>query len=432
VRHAWVDATAGVAGDMLLGALLDAGADLTAVRTAVRSVVGDAVEIEVREVTRAGLRATKADVRLIQADPPHRTWSTVQTMITDAPGLPDRVRERALAVFTRLAEAEGRVHGIAAAEVHFHEVGALDSIADVVGVCAALVSLGVDRVTSSEVALGSGTVRAAHGTIPVPVPAVVELSRGWPVLSGGAGELTTPTGMALVTTLAEDTGPMPPLVVERSGAGAGSKDRPERANITRVIIGTPATSLHAKLSTDRGLEAAETPQLSTVSERESAAVLEANVDDLDPRLWPEVLARLMATGASDAWLTPILMKKGRPAHTLSVLCPPEDADRLQEVVLTETSTLGVRRSEWSKYALERYWLEVDLPGGQVRIKIGHRGGAIVQATPEFSDIVALGAATNRAPQLILALAQAAAVERGLVAGAPYVPAPPPPEAGGQS
>jgi uncharacterized protein (TIGR00299 family) protein len=411
VTQAWVDATAGVAGDMLLGALLDAGADLAAVRAAVRAVVGDAVEIDIRDVTRAGLRATKAEVGLIQADPPHRTWSTVQTMISDA-ALAEPVRDRALAVFARLAEAEGRVHGIPAADVHFHEVGALDSIADVVGVCAALVDLGVDGLTSSEVALGSGTVRAAHGTIPVPVPAVVELSRGWPVLSGGAGELTTPTGMALLTALASAAGPMPPLVVQRSGSGAGTKDRPERANITRVVIGSTGGSAGAL-------------------DREPAAVLEANVDDLDPRLWPEVLARLMAEGASDAWLTPILMKKGRPAHTLSVLCPPEEADRLQDVILTETSTLGVRRSDWTKYALERSWVELDLTEGRVRIKIGHRDGVIVQATPEFGDIVALGAATDRAPQLVLALAQAAAVERGLVAGAPYVPVPPPPQARGQ-
>ena len=197
----WIDATAGIAGDMLLGALLDAGADLEVVRAAVRAVVADAVAIEVTEVSRAGLRAAKAEVRLQAVDPPHRPWSAVATMIDDA-GLSPEVRDRALAVFARLADAEGRVHGIAPAEVEFHEVGALDSIADVVGVSAALADLGVQTISASEVALGSGTIRAAHGVIPVPVPAVVELARGWPVLAGGTGERATPTGMALVTALA--------------------------------------------------------------------------------------------------------------------------------------------------------------------------------------------------------------------------------------
>ena len=212
-------------------------------------------------------------------------------------------------MFAALADAEARAHGIDAADVHFHEVGALDSIADVVGVCAALADLGVATVSGGEVAVGSGTVRMAHGRIAVPGPAVVELSRGWRVRSGGEGELTTPTGMALVATLSAATGgtceDLPPMSLDGSGTGAGTRDVAGRPNVTRVLLGQRA-------------DAAST----AASDGTPATVLEANVDDLDPRLWPGVLAALVAAGAHDAWLTPILMKKGRPAHTLHVLCAP--------------------------------------------------------------------------------------------------------------
>lgn len=398
VRHAWIDASAGTAGDMLLGALLDAGAGLIAVQEAVRAVAGDDVSVAATSVTRAGLRSTLATVEIRHDDPPHRPWRTVRQMIMEA-GLPDRVRDDAAAVFARLAAAEGRVHGIDPEEVTFHEVGALDSIADTVGTCAALHDLGVTAITASEVALGSGTARSAHGVIPVPVPAVVELARNWRVLAGGSGELTTPTGMALLATLAAEQTTLPAMRLDRVGIGAGSRDTPGRANVTRVLLGEVVA---------RGA-APEEPT-------EEMTVLEANVDDLDPRLWPQVLSRLLDAGAADAWLQPMIMKKGRPAHTLSVLSQPSRAALLRELILVETTTLGVRQHPVSRYALPRIWEPVVLDGTTVRIKISHRDGVIIQATPEFEDVAAFAAARALPEQQALQQAQVAAAQRGLATG----------------
>ncbi|MGI4894479.1 MAG: nickel pincer cofactor biosynthesis protein LarC [Janthinobacterium lividum] len=396
-RLVWIDAGAGVAGDMLLAALLDAGADLQRVQAAVDAVVPAAVRLRTRTVTRAGLRALKLDVDVVETDHPHRRWSSIRERLTAAE-LDEGVRTRALAVFTRLAEAEARVHAIAPEEVHFHEVGSLDSIADVVGVCAALHDLGVTQVSASAIALGSGTVRSAHGVLPVPPPAVVELCRGWEVFAGGCGELATPTGVALLTTLAAGPSTLPRLVVEASGSGAGSRDTAERANVVRVLVGSAA-----------GPAGAETPDRQSV-------LLAANVDDLDPRIWPEVLRELMSAGALDAWLTPVLMKKGRPAHTLEVLADPDQADALSSAVLRHTSTLGVRRSIVTRDVLDRDWHPLDVDGTPLRIKVGHRDGTLIQAMPEFEDVLTLAHAQGSTVQDALLAAHAAAVAAGLVAG----------------
>ena len=391
-RHAWIDASAGVAGDMLLGALLDAGASLRGVQEAVDAVVPGAVFIGTDEVTRAGLRATHAVVDVRRPDQPHRAWHEIRAMLSDAE-LEDSVRRRATAVFARLAAAEAAVHGIAEDAVHFHEVGALDSIADIVGVCAALADLGVTSISAGEVAVGSGRVAMAHGEVGVPVPAVVELSRGWRVRSGGPGELATPTGMALVVALAEACQDLPALVVRATGTGAGSRDRPGRANVTRVIIGDrPATAS----SGDPDLE--------------PAVVLEANVDDLDPRLWPGVLSALLAAGASDAWLTPIVMKKGRPAHLLTVLCPPAEVGRLRDLILRETSTFGVRQRTVDKYALPRGWVEVEVDGVPVSVKVAHRDGRIIQVTPEFESVAAAALRLARTQGAVMTAAARAATD----------------------
>lgn len=398
VRHLWVDASAGVAGDMLLGALVDAGADLDIVQQTIDAVIPGAVKVTSTTVTRAGLRATKVGVVVLVADPPHRTWRTIRDLLSAA-DIPPQVQDRALAVFGRLAVAEAHVHGIPAEDVHFHEVGALDSIADVVGVCAALHALRVDKVTAGEVAVGSGRVRIAHGNIPVPVPAVAELARGWRIRAGGTGELATPTGMALITELAAECADLPALSVLSVGVGAGTRDTPGTPNVVRVILGRPADQ-----------DAGET--------REVMVVLDTNVDDLDPRLWPGVLTELLAAGAADAWLTPMLMKKGRPAHTLSVLGRPEQAAALRELMFRETSTIGIRQITVQRFTLPRMFARVEVSGGSVAIKIAHRDGRIVRATPEFNDVAAAAAAASLPPSQVLLESIAAASNAGLRPGEP--------------
>lgn len=429
-RHGWVDASAGVAGDMLLGALLDAGAGLDVVQAAIDAVIPGAVQVVATPVLRAGLRALKVDIRVLVDDPPHRTWRHIRRLLQagpparsaaqsppDSPGgvatspdvLPastpsvERIRRRATAVFARLADAEAQVHGIAAEDVHFHEVGALDAIADVVGVCAALEALGIATLSAGEVAVGSGRVRTAHGELPVPVPAVAHLSQGWRVHAGGRGELATPTGMAVIRALAVTCEDLPAMSVEAVGVGAGGRDTPERPNVVRVVVGAAS----GRTLTHDG---------------EPAVVLEANVDDLDPRLWPGVLAGLLRAGAADAWLVPIIMKKGRPAHTLTVLCHPERAGVLRDQIFRHTTTLGVRESFRRKVALARTFVDVTLDGSNVAVKVAHRDGIIVQVMPEFDDVAGLAARRGRPERVVLQAALAAAATAGLTVGS-ALPAP---------
>ena len=397
-RHAWIDATAGVAGDMLLGALVDAGAPLEEVQRAVDAVLPGAIQLRYQVTTRAGQRAARIEVELVAIDVPERRWSTIRDVVTAA-DLAPRVRDRSLRTFQLLAEAEARVHDIAVEDVHFHEVGALDSIADIVGVAAALDVLQVDTVSASAVAVGSGRAATAHGDLPVPVPAVVQLAADWRIFAGGTGELTTPTGMALLAALSERCEDLPRLTFEASGSGAGSKDVPDRPNLTRVLLGSR--------------EAVQSPHASG-----DAVVLEANVDDLDPRLWPDVLSTLLSAGASDAWLIPITMKKGRPAYTLAVLAEPDRTARLRDVVLTRTSTIGIREIAVTKTALPRGWVDVSVRNQTLPVKIAHRDEVIWQVTPEFEDLQRIATLCSISPAALLAEASAAAAELGLVIGAP--------------
>jgi pyridinium-3,5-bisthiocarboxylic acid mononucleotide nickel chelatase len=397
-RHAWIDASAGVAGDMLLGALVDAGADLTVVQQAVDAVIADSVRLTSTPVTRAGQHASRISVGVITQDVPVREWRAINDLIVTA-DLAAPIRDRATATFGRLAEAEGRVHNLPAADVHFHEVGALDSIADIVGVAAALHSLEIDSISASAIAVGSGRSRGAHGDMGIPVPAVVELAAGWKLFAGGSGELTTPTGMALVSALAERCENLPLLTLQASGSGAGSRDTPGRPNLTRVLIGERVIHSDDDLS-------------------ETDVLIEANVDDLDPRLWPGVLTSLMRAGAADAWLVPIIMKKGRPAHTVSVLARPDQAGDLRYLLLTLTSTIGVRETRVRKTALPRGWVDLILGGSCISIKIAHRHGTIWQVTPEFDDLERAADEQDLSPITVLEQAMAAALAAGLVAGAP--------------
>jgi uncharacterized protein (TIGR00299 family) protein len=393
----WLDCGSGASGDMLLGALVGAGVPLEVLDAAVGQVAPERVTLRTEAVQRAGLAATRVHVAAPESHV-HRTMGDVRDLLLGADLAAD-VRARSLEVFERLATAEGAVHGIPADDVHFHEVGALDAIADVVGVCTGLVHLGLDRLVCSTVGVGSGTVRAAHGLLPVPPPAVVELLRGWASAAGPAErELCTPTGAALLTSWATGQGPQPAMVVDRVGIGAGGADLPSHPNVVRLLVGEPVQ--------------ASGPGVAQL-------LLEANVDDLDPRLWPALLERLLATGAVDAWLTPILMKKGRPAHTLSVLADPSAREDLLDVVFAESSTIGVREHTVSKLALVRETTTVDVDGRPVRVKIARRRGRVVNVQPEYDD-VALAASVTGVP-LKVVLARAAA------AGAAHLGTPAPPD-----
>jgi hypothetical protein len=384
---------------MLCGALVAAGVPLEVLQAGVDRVVPGAVRWTADTVSRGGVRATKVTPAADDREAPERSWATIRTLLERA-DLPAVVADPAIRIFTRLAEAEARVHGVPVADVTFHEVGGVDAIADVVGVCAALDHLAVTRVTAGVLALGSGRTRTRHGQVPVPVPAVLEMVEGWQVVAGGDGELATPTGTAVITALAAECTELPSMRVESTGVGAGTTDVPGRPNVVRVAVGRAAVS---------------------PSEPTTEVVIETNVDDLDPRLWPGVLERLLAQGAADAWLTPVVMKKGRPAHTLSVLAPAERAQRLRRIVFAETSSIGLRETTVRKHALERMEVEIAVPGGSVRVKVALDAGRIVHATPEFDDVAALAAQCGRPVRDVLEDAVAATVSDGLVPGAPAPP-----------
>jgi uncharacterized protein (TIGR00299 family) protein len=315
-----------------------------------------------------------------------RSWAEVRQVIEGA-GLDAAVRDRALDTFARLARAEGAAHGVEPDEVHFHEVGALDAIADIVGVAAASIALELDRIVVSTIALGGGRqVRGQHGGIPIPGPAVLHLLREAeaPVVGGTAPyEMTTPTGAALLATLADEFGLMPPVRILQTGVGAGGRDPVEVPNIVRVVIGEATVQPSTEL------------------------VYETNVDDLDPRIWPQVLARLLQAGAADAWLTPILMKKGRPAHTLSVLTSSANAEVVRSVILTETSAIGLREFPIRKHAADREFASVEVSGQRIHVKIARYGGQVVNVQPEYEDVVTAAAALDKPVKSVLARAIAA-------------------------
>jgi uncharacterized protein (TIGR00299 family) protein len=387
----WVDASSGASGDMLLGALLGAGVPVEVVSAAVASVAPEHVAIGPETVTRNGFAATRCHVKVADSTT-HRTWRDVRALLEDA-RLDEDVRARALATFERLAVAEATVHGTEPDQVHFHEVGALDAIADVVGACAGLAHLALDELVVSPVAVGSGTVRGAHGVLPVPPPAVVELLRGVPSYAGpGASELCTPTGAAVLTAAATSYGPQPGMSVRRVGVGAGGRDPDTHANVLRLLVGEPLRP---------GAHGTTGPML-----------LEANVDDLDPRLWPLVIAALLDAGASDAWLTPIVMKKGRPAHTLTALVAADRADVVRTEIFRQTSTIGLRETTLAKTALDRAMRTVLVGGHEVRVKLALHQGLVVNAQPEYDDVARVAAVTGRPAKEVLA--DAVAASRGLV------------------
>ena len=347
-RSAWFHCFAGIAGDMALGSLLDAGADEAEVVALVERLPVPGWKVVTQATMRNGIAATALTVHAEESGIV-RTHSHIVGLIEEA-RLPDRVRERALAVFGALAEAEGRLHRRPPSQVHFHEVGGIDAIVDVVGTCAALEVLGVDVVHASAVATGTGMIRSAHGALPNPAPAVVELLRGAPTYGREVGvELTTPTGAALLAAMVSGWGPMPPMTIEATGFGAGARELADLPNLTQVVIGSIA-----EVPLDAG---------------QPVVLLEANVDDATGETLAHAVAALLEAGAHDAWLTPIVMKKGRPAYTVSALADPALAGQVAARLTAETGSLGVRGSRLERWPAPRTTAAVEVGGLPVRVKV---------------------------------------------------------------
>ncbi|MFN2593428.1 MAG: nickel pincer cofactor biosynthesis protein LarC [Actinomycetota bacterium] len=356
----YFDCIGGAAGDMVLAALVDCGAPRAEVAEAISALAIDA-SLDFETVSKNGVRALKAKVTAPE-DTDARSYNDVRGLL-EGSDLDDGVRERAIEVFELLAKAEAKIHSTDIDDVHFHEVGAVDALVDIVGSCAALEGLDVDRVVCSPIPTGHGTVESRHGPLPVPAPAVVEILQGAPLFERGTLETITPTGAALLQTFASEFGPMPPLRIEGSGYGAGSHDL-ELPNVLRVVLGA---------------------ELEARSDQPNALIVEANLDDMTPELIPYVIDSLLEAGAQDAWATPIVMKKGRPAITIAALCEPTHKWHIMEILYRETTTLGIRLIPLAKDEIDRRWVEVWVEDRPVRVKLGIKSGDVVTVAVEHDD-----------------------------------------------
>ncbi|HUI07197.1 MAG TPA: nickel pincer cofactor biosynthesis protein LarC [Verrucomicrobiae bacterium] len=381
----YLDCFSGISGDMFLGALLDLGVSEDKLRGELTKLKLSGFTISTRRVVKQNVSATKFDVieeprhsavRGTGATRSHRGYTEIVAMIEDS-GLSDTVKRRALSLFKRVGEAEAKIHGIPLEKVHFHEVGAVDSIVDIVGASIAVDALGVDEIQASPPRLGSGFVDTAHGRLPVPVPATLELLRGIPTQGGSdPAELVTPTGAALLAEFCTTFGPLPPMSVEKIGYGAGSRDLERAPNVLRAVVGEASIRLRPAGRDYDGQESEET---------DTIGVIETNIDDMNPQLFGDVLERVLAAGALDAFLTPVQMKKNRPGTLLTVLCERNDVDRLAELLLTHTTSFGVRTHEAQRRKLSREIVKVVTRFGEIEVKIGRLGDRIVSRTPEYES-----------------------------------------------
>ena len=414
----YFDCFSGAAGDMILGALLDAGLPLDELRRALGSLAIDPGVVWTEKVTRAGVAATKFHVRGEEAaldhahdhervldsdhghdhssDPyevrhhhTHRSLTEIDALI-DGSGLSSSGQDRAKALFARLGEAEAAIHGTSMDKVHFHEVGALDSIIDIVGTVHALEAFGADRILSSPLNVGSGSVHSVHGLYPVPAPATARLLEGVPIYAGPQkAELVTPTGALLITAYAEEFGVVPPMRLQRAGYGAGSQDFPDSPNVLRVLIG----------------------EGDTASPPHRVVVIEAEIDDMNPQIFGVLIDRLLGEGALDVFYTSIQMKKNRPGTLLSIIAPPSARERLTATVFRETTTIGIRYREMDRECLDRETVPVDTPFGRVGIKVARRNGEVMNASPEFDDCARLAADSGRPVKDIQAAAMKAFLDQ---------------------
>lgn len=377
---AWFHCFSGIAGDMALGALIDAGADIDEVRAMCERIPIDGWSLEAHTTLRGGIAATKASV-LAEETTVVRTVRHITGLLEEA-RLPERVRQRSLAAFNLIAQAEGRLHNKPPSQVHLHEVGSLDAIVDIVGTSSALEVLGVEEVLSSPVAQGMGMIRSAHGLMPNPPPAVIEILQGVPTFGLDiAAEMTTPTGAALIATLAAGFGPLPPMKIQASGFGAGTRELEDRPNLTQVVLGQTASA------PDPG---------------QPVMLLETNIDDATGETLAHAIGALLEAGAHDAWLTPIHMKKGRPAHTVSALADIALAKQVMRAMIDETGTLGVRAQQLERWPQARVEEFVEIDGQPVRVKV-----SAGRTKVELEDAANVARTTGRPVREVISLAEAA-------------------------
>jgi uncharacterized protein (TIGR00299 family) protein len=366
MRLAYFDCPSGASGDMILAALVDAGAPFEALSRELAGLGVDGYRLERREVIKAGFRATKVDVALGHHDAGHRGLREILDIL-ERSRLAPAVRDMASRVFQRLAEAEARVHGTTPERVHFHDVGAVDAIVDVTGACIGLHLLGVDAVHVGALPVGGGFVQGPHGRMPVPGPATAELLKGFPTLDTGVRrELVTPTGAAILTTLAAGAGAMPAMRVTAVGYGAGTMDL-ETPNVLRLFVG-------------------EAPVATVTAPAETIVQVETTVDDMSPQLYEPLLERLLEAGALDVWLTPVIMKRSRPGVVLTALCEPGRVADLSRLLFEESSTIGVRWTAYQRSRLEREMVRLDTAYGPVTFKVSRLEGRVVTVTPEFEEV----------------------------------------------
>ena len=390
MRIGYFDCFSGVSGDMILGALVDAGLGVERLQATVAGLGLSGIRITAEQVKRGAFVGTQVHVRTDDHGHPHRHLRDIEAIL-DRADIPDPIRADARRIFRRLAEAEAKVHGTTPDRIHFHEVGALDAIADIVGATWGIRQLGLERIHVSPVNLGGGFIQAAHGTMPVPAPGTAALLAGVPAYGSEIpAELTTPTGAAILTTLATSHGPMPAMTVERVAYGAGRRDLREQPNLLRLIIGEQAGDL----------------------DRDQITILEATIDDMNPQFFEPLLDRLFEAGALDAFLTPVSMKKSRPGTMLTVLADPAIADRCASVILTHSTTFGVRAHTATRWKLPRDIISVTTPYGLVRVKRGFSGDRITILAPEYEDCRRLAQAAGVPIQVIYDEARRAAGQHG--------------------
>ena len=368
MKIAYLECHSGISGDMLLGAAVDAGLPVETLESGLRRLPVEGWKLTAKKVRRGALSATKLDFKVKESHH-HRTWKTVRKLLEES-SLAPRVRETALKIFTRLAEAEASVHGVPADEVHFHEVGALDSILDIAGAAIALDALGIEKLVCSPLTVGSGTVETAHGTLPVPAPATAALLVEAPVRAGSVeAELVTPTGAAIVAACADEFGALPPMTLAAVGCGAGTREFKQQPNVLRLFVGETAG------------EAAGAPTAGD----DTVTVIEANLDDMSPQLAGHLMEEALAAGALDVFYTPVQMKKNRPGVLLTVLCEPAELDPLCRMIFEQATTIGLRTYTAQRRTLKREHVTVDTPHGRVRMKLARMNGRVLNAAPEYED-----------------------------------------------